>query len=95
MQLQRDFGPRRPSLLYRAQANPAAATPTPFTAPRAREREQRVAHLLPVVAAPLAFQLDATWGNKSYFGGGPRTLGPKRFRLCRDNGAIGSRRIDC
>jgi PhnB protein len=40
MQLQRDFEPRRPSWLYRAQANPAAATPTPFTAPRAREPDK-------------------------------------------------------
>ncbi len=51
MQLQRDFEPRRLSLLYRAQANPAAATPTPFTVPKARERERRVAQLGPAVAA--------------------------------------------
>ena len=63
MQLQRDFEPRRPSWLYRAQANPAAATPTPFTAPRAPEKG--AARNAPPAGRGriLAFQLEAAWAR--------------------------------
>ena len=63
MQLQRDFGRRRPSLLYRAQANPAAATPTLFTAPRAPEKGAAGSAAPAGRGRILAFQLEATWAR--------------------------------
>ncbi len=65
MQLQRDFGRRRPFLVVPgSRPTPAAATPTPrITAPRGPEKGAVRAQIQPGRGRILAFQLEATWAR--------------------------------